>query len=33
MNIVLDKKPKSTGIDPYGYVLDQDQRDNMQEVK
>lgn len=33
MTIVLNKKPKSTGIDPYGYVLDQDQSDNMQEVK
>lgn len=33
MTIVLDKKPKSTGIDPYGYVLDEDQRDNIQELK
>jgi ABC-2 type transport system permease protein len=33
MTVVLNKKPKSTGIDPYGYVLDEDQRDNIQEVK
>lgn len=33
MTIVLNKKPKSTGIDPYGYVLDENQMDNIQEVK
>ena len=33
MTLVLNKKPKATGIDPYGYVLDEDQRDNIQVVK
>ncbi|SHE58391.1 ABC-2 family transporter protein [Pedobacter caeni] len=33
ITIVLSKKPVSAGIDPYGYVLDENQMDNTQEFK
>ena len=33
LTIVVDKKPKTIGIDPYSYLLDANLKDNWVEVK
>jgi hypothetical protein len=33
LTIVVDKKPAAVAIDPYGYLLDEDLADNVQQVK
>jgi len=33
LTIVVDQKPKTTALDPYGYLLDANLKDNMQELK
>ena len=33
INLVLGKKPKTVAVDPYAYILDDNQEDNMQTVK
>lgn len=33
LSLVVNKKPSAVAIDPYGYILDVNQEDNMQELK
>ena len=33
LTLVVDQKPKTIALDPYGYLLDANLKDNMQELK
>lgn len=33
LTLIVNRKPKTIAIDPFGYLLDANQKDNMQEVK